>query len=163
MEVIHIPESYAGSEVSLNQLIDWFNNVMFEDDDLMLSEEGITNDILDVLTVYKQETNSSWSGGTYYLFGQIPTNPDDPITCERLQKSVDATNMRYKDYGVPYNSFEAASIEQSYRHFSNLQRLLQFYYYDYPDEICYRPGRKGYIATMAAYMIRNPPPPPHSL
>ena len=160
MEITYTPDAYLGKEPSLNQLIDWFDNVTHEDSDLTLSDEGITNDILDVLTVYKQEANLSYSSGMYYLYGQIQTSPDDPITYEKLQEALEEPNKRFREYGGPCNSFEAASIERSRRDFSNLQRLLQFYYYDYPDEICYRPGGKGYVEAYAEFISRNPPSPP---
>ena len=41
--------------------------------------------------------------------------------------------------------------ENTNRRFNNLQRLLQFYYYDYPDEICYRPGGSGYQAAFESF------------
>jgi hypothetical protein len=148
MEITKTPEAFLGKEPCLDQLIAWFENVGKEE---KLDEEGITADILEVLSVYKSDTESKWSDGKYYLKGQIPLCSNEAITQGQMQSAIDEDNQRLQDYGGPCNSFEAASIEHSNRRFNNLQRLLQFYYYDYPDEICYRPGGSGYQAAFESF------------
>ena len=148
MEIAKTPEAFVGKEPCLDKLIAWFENVGKEE---KLDEEGITADILEVLSVYKSDTESKWSDGKYYLKGQIPLCSNEAITQGQMQSAIDEDNQRLQDYGGPCNSFEAASIEHSNRRFNNLQRLLQFYYYDYPDEICYRPGGSGYQAAFESF------------
>ncbi len=80
------------------------------------------------LTDYIADTNQSWANGKYYLFGQISTGMNDPLTNELLETAIDAFYQKMIDYGQPYNQFEANSIDRSIAVFRNLLYLLQKYY-----------------------------------
>jgi hypothetical protein len=80
------------------------------------------------LTDYIGDTNQSWAKGKYYLLGQISTGMNDPLTNELLKTAIDAFYRRSKEYGQPYNQFEANSIERSIDVFRNLLYLLHKYY-----------------------------------
>jgi len=92
------------------------------------------------LTEYIATSKSSWSKGKFYLFGQLPTDLDTPLTNELLQKAIDVNIQRGIEYGAPANSFEAASIHRSEQIFQNLLYLLGRYY-RHPYELMelYRP------------------------
>jgi len=143
------PSDQIGKELSLNQLIVWFNNVKKEID----LDIYIQPDMLNVLDEYKKDSESTWSNGKYYQYGQIPTHPDDAITQKTLQIAIDTNSTRLYEYGGPCNSFEADSISNSEKSFTNLLKLLDFYYYRY-NEIIYAPEGPGYKKALEAWTDR---------
>jgi hypothetical protein len=80
------------------------------------------------LNEYVATTKQPWSSGAYYLFGQLLTSFDAPLTNELLQEAIRTDARRKIDYGSPCNSMEAASINHNIRVFHNLLYLLQRYY-----------------------------------
>jgi hypothetical protein len=80
------------------------------------------------LNEYIATTKQPWSNGAYYLFGQLLTNFDTPITNELLQEAISTDARRRIEYGGACNSMEAASINHNIRVFHNLLNLLQRYY-----------------------------------
>jgi hypothetical protein len=80
------------------------------------------------LNEYVATTKQPWSNGGYYLFGQLLTNFDAPLTNELLQQAIATDARRRIEYGGPCNSMEAASINHNIRVFHNLLYLLQKYY-----------------------------------
>jgi ligand-binding sensor protein len=46
----------------------------------------------------------------FYLGGQILMKYDDEISLNNIENVSQISNQREKEYGVPYNSFEASSI-----------------------------------------------------
>ena len=150
---IKIPETPTreiGKELSLNAMIDWFNNAS-EDIELSLY---IQPDVLKALDEYKKDAESTWSNGKYYLYGQIPLDCDVPITQNLLQSAINENNTRFNEYGGPCNSFEAASIACSENRFTNLLKLLDFYYNKY-DEIAYAPGGPRYEMAFESWTDRH--------
>jgi hypothetical protein len=93
------------------------------------------------LKEYMATTQSSWSMGKYYLFGQLHTDMNAPITCELLQEAIDLNARRRIEYGVPCNALEVHSIAYSESVFRNLIELLQKYY-QHPYDLMemYKPG-----------------------
>ena len=150
---IRIPETPTreiGKELSLNAMINWFNNAS-KDIELDLY---IQPDVLKALDEYKKDAETTWSNGKYYLYGQIPIDCDVPITQNLLQSAIDENNKRFNEYGGPCNSFEAASIACSEKRFTNLLKLLDFYYNKY-DEIAYAPGGPGYEKALESWTDRH--------
>jgi hypothetical protein len=149
---IKIPETpirEIGKELSLNAMIDWFSNVSKEFE----LDIYIQPDVLKALDEYKKDANILLNG-KYYLYGQIPIDCDTPITQNLLQSAIDENNKRFNEYGGPCNSFEAASIACSENRFTNLLKLLDFYYNKY-DEIAYAPGGPGYIVAYNDWTNRH--------
>jgi len=133
---IKIPETPAreiGKELSLNAMIDWFNNARkYVNLDLYIHA-----DVLKVLDEYKKVVESTWSGGKYWLYGQITMDADTPITQNLLQSAIDQNIKAIKQ--IPDNSWGAGAMSNSsQRHFTNLLKLLDFYYNKY-DEIAHAP------------------------
>ena len=129
---IKIPETPAveiGKELSLNQLIEWFK---FASEDIDL-DSYINSNVLNVLNEYKMDSESTWSNGKYYLYGQIPIYSDEAITQNILQSALNASIERFQEYGGPCNSFEAASIAINEKRFTNLLILIEFYYNKYKE------------------------------
>ncbi len=150
---IKIPETPTreiGKELSLNAMIDWFSNVSKEFE----LDIYIQPDVLMALDEYKKDAETAWVKGKYYLYGQIHIDCDTPITQNLLQLAIDENNKRLIDYGGPCNSFEAASIECGKNRFSNLLKLLDFYYNKY-DEIAYAPGGPGYEMAFESWTDRH--------
>lgn len=80
------------------------------------------------LTEYVATTKQPWANGAYYLFGQLLTDFDAPLTNELLQTAIDTNSRRMTEYGAPCNFLEANSINHNIRVFHNLLYLLQKYY-----------------------------------
>lgn len=57
--------------------------------------------------------------GRFYLGGQLKMNPNDVINLDSIEKVREICRKRFIEYGVPCNSFEAASIYQSDRELEN--------------------------------------------
>jgi len=138
-----------GKELSLNAMIDCFNNISKE----IELDVYIQPDVLNALDEYKKDANILLHG-KYYLYGQIPIDCDTPITQNLLQSAIDENNKRFAEYGGPCNSFEAASIACSEKRFANLLKLLDFYYNKY-NEIYYAPGGPGYILALKEWTDRH--------
>lgn len=151
---IRIPETPTreiGKELSLNAMIYWFNNAS---NDIEL-DLYIQPDVLKALDEYKKDAEGlPRSDGIYYLYGQIPIDCNVPITQNLLQSAIDENNKRFNEYGGPCNSFEAASIACSENRFTNLLKLLDFYYNKY-DEIAYAPGGPGYEKAFELWTDRH--------
>ena len=145
-----VPMDQIGMEPSLNKLIDWFKEVSEEMD----LDEYIEPNVREVLNEYKKNSETEWSKGEYYLYGQVLTDPDSPITRELLQNAIDTNSRRSQEYGGPCNSFEAASMAHSDQLFSNLLQLLGFYYITY-NEISYAPGGAGYKGALKLWNDSN--------
>ena len=131
-------------------MINWFNNASI---DIEL-DLYIQPDVLQALDEYKKDAETTWSNGKYYLYGQIPIDCDVPITQNLLQSAIDENNKRFNEDGGPCNSFEAASIACSEKRFTNLLKLLDFYYNKY-DEIAYAPGGPGYEKALESWTDRH--------
>lgn len=78
-----------------------------------------------VLSEYLIDTKSTWSGGKYYLGGQIKLDPDDVIT-DALVKKV---NEIYSKPSEMYycNSAEMASIWRATRQMSEMTNIVERY------------------------------------
>ena len=116
---------------SLRQLNDYITR-KFKND---FADENIV-----ALTEYIAISKSLWAKGKFYLFGQLPTDLDTPLTNELLQEAIDVNIQHGIDYGVPANYLEAASMHHSEQVFQNLLHLLRRYY-QHPYELMeqYRP------------------------
>ena len=106
------------NEPSLNTLILYFAT----NPDYLLQPE------FTVLNEYHKNSLEPWSNHKYYLYGQLSTCPDTPISNELLQSAVEVNRERSKKYGGPCNSFEAASIMTQDTLFTNLLKVLCIYY-----------------------------------
>ena len=78
-----------------------------------------------VLSEYLIDTKSTWSGGKYYLGGQIKLDPDDVIT-DALVKKV---NEIYSKPSEMYycNSAEMASVWRAIRQMSEMTNIVERY------------------------------------
>ena len=134
-----VPDECVGKEPSLNMLREY------------VAEDIITfpPEILGVLDEYIKV--SKWANGSYYLYGQLMTRPDEPITRKKLTDAIDENNRRHLEYGGPCNMLEQLSIMSSEKNFHDLLKILEMYY----DEISYRPGGSGYKQSMASFAQRN--------
>ena len=79
----------------------------------------------DVLNEYLEDTKSTWSKGQFYLGGFIKMNPDDEITLKKIEEVKIIRDQRYKEYGGPCNSWEAASIWRSERQLDEIELLVK--------------------------------------
>jgi hypothetical protein len=80
------------------------------------------------IETYLNDTTANYSGGHYWLKGQLHMLPDAKITEEKIQKAIEIDNMRIAEYGGPCNGMEAASINHHNYKFENLQKVLKKYY-----------------------------------
>jgi hypothetical protein len=103
---------------TLNKLIEFTLN----DDTERAIFEGCKTD---VLNEYLADTKSTWSNGTFYLGGFIKMNPDDEITLKKIEEVKIIRDQRYKEYGGPCNSWEAASIWRSERQLDEIELLVK--------------------------------------
>jgi hypothetical protein len=81
----------------------------------------------DVLNEYLQDTNSTWSKGTFYLGGFIKMKPDDEITLKKIDEVKIIREKRYIEYGGPCNSAEMASIWRSERQLAEIEGVVKKY------------------------------------
>lgn len=81
----------------------------------------------DVLNEYLQDTNSTWSKGTFYLGGFIKMKPDDEITLKKIDEVKITREKRYIEYGGPCNSAEMASIWRSERQLAEIEGVVKKY------------------------------------
>ena len=128
--------SIAQSNPTLNDLI-WLvkeHNDYFTDLDLA------------VLDYYEKSAKNA-SNRSYYLYGQVPISPDEPITPELLLQADDMTSDRFHEYGGPVNSFEASSIRHSKTLYQNLILIIERYESVY-HELMYAPGT-GFLFLQA--------------
>lgn len=78
-----------------------------------------------VIQEYSIDIKSTWSGGKYYLGGQIKLDPDDIITDVLLKKVNDMYSDPSKlDY---CNSAEMASIWRAIRQMSEMTNIVERY------------------------------------
>ena len=86
------------------------------------AEIAVYNANTSVLHTYLDNTKSSWSGGKYYLGGQIELGLDDEITNELIAKA-------WKEFGDSYacNSAEMASIWRSERQLGEIETIVKKY------------------------------------
>ena len=106
------------SEPSLYELYDFIqmNHNLFDQNEKRYVEE------------YIDDTSSKYSGGHYWLKGQIRMLPTEQITEEKIQKAIEIDKKRIAEYGGPFNGMEAASINNHNNKFENLQKVLKKYY-----------------------------------
>ena len=81
-----------------------------------------------VLIDYKREVKLPYTEGRFFLYGQLLTNPDIPITRSLLQKAIEAERKKAQEYGYTENLYEAGSINRVAKLFSDLMELLEMYY-----------------------------------
>lgn len=106
------------SEPSLYELYDFIqmNHNLFDQNEKRYVEE------------YIDDTSSKYSGGHYWLKGQLHMLPTEQITEEKIQKAIEIDKKRIAEYGGPFNGMEAASINNHNNKFENLQKVLKKYY-----------------------------------
>ena len=113
----------------------YFNNLqLFEkeislEDIFVLHAEGFyENADLNAKLIYDiiKDLNSTWSTGQYYLFGNTKIDPDTKITTELIKLAETIDENRYKEYGDPCNSFEAASIQRTHNNFKDLCEIIHY-------------------------------------
>jgi hypothetical protein len=92
------------------------------------------------LTEYIDDSKRAWAYGRYYLFGQLHTDLDTPLTNDLLREAINLNTERAIEYGGPCNHLEASSMHHSEEVFQNLLHLLRRYY-QHPYELMelYRP------------------------
>jgi len=78
-----------------------------------------------VIKEYLEDVKSSWSGGKYWLGGQLGIKPDDPITESLLSKADKLLNAASCDYFC--NSAEMASVWRAQRQFKEINTIIQRY------------------------------------
>ena len=78
-----------------------------------------------VMQEYLEDIKSSWSGGKYWLGGQLGIRPDEPITPTLLSKADKLLNAASCDYFC--NSAEMASVWRSQRQFAEITNIVQRY------------------------------------
>lgn len=80
------------------------------------------------IEAYINDTTANYSGGHYWLKGQIHMMPNEKITEEKIQKAIEIDNKRIAEYGGPCNAMEAASMNNHNNKFEHLQKVLKKYY-----------------------------------
>jgi hypothetical protein len=106
------------SEPSLYELYEFINNNhnLFDQNEKRYVE------------AYIDDTTSKYSGGHYWLKGQLHMLPTEQITEEKIQKAIEIDKKRMDEYGGPCNGLEAASMNNHNNKFENLQKVLKKYY-----------------------------------
>ena len=74
-----------------------------------------------------RQTLESWSGGKYYLGGQLQLSLKDKISAETIQTVKDISMERCRKYGGPCNSSEDASMRRSENQLKIIENLLVLY------------------------------------
>lgn len=120
-------------QLSLNALIEWFNKFS-KVYDFSKYQKNIYS-----LYVYEDFCRQY---GNYYLYGQVPTSPDKPITFSMLQEAYDANCKKLKDVGSRH-SYEISSAKSSEETFRNLILSIELYHKMY-IEITYVHGGSGF-------------------
>ena len=78
-----------------------------------------------IIQKYIDDTKSSWSGGKYYLGGQIKLDPNEPITPELFKKAWKPfLDGSCDDY---CNSFEYASIITAKNGLTSIDKIVGKY------------------------------------
>ena len=93
-----------------------------------LNRELFNEDEQKYLALYINDTKGKYSGGNYWLKGQLPMTPGDEITQSKLLEAEEIDKRRLAEYGGPYNPLEAASIRHHNYKFEHLQQVLSKYY-----------------------------------
>ena len=99
---------------SFNQLV---NFVSKDETEVIIINETVIQE-------YVEDIKSSWSGGKYYLGGQIKLDPNDSITDALLEK-VHKINHDPNMYVC--NSAEMASVFRARRQLSEISRIVARY------------------------------------
>lgn len=118
---------------SLYELYDYIN--VYRD----LIEEDEKRCILAYLT----DINAQYSGGCYWLKGQLRMLPDEQITEERIQKAIELDTQRMNEYGSPCNAMEFSSVNFHNKKFENLQKVLEKYYESMEEEMLRPPDKSN--------------------
>ena len=131
-------ENVDNIPLSLNALIERFNEFRKCSDFWDYQEY---QKIIYSLHVYKDFCTQY--KGDYYLYGQVPTSPDKPITFSMLQEAYDANCKKLTEYGGPCNFCEISRAKSSEETFRNLILSIELYHKMY-IEITYAPGGSGF-------------------
>jgi hypothetical protein len=78
-----------------------------------------------IIQKYIDDSKSSWSGGKYYLGGQIKLDPNEPITPELFKKAWKPFLDGSCDYYC--NSFEYASILNARSGLCSIAKIVEKY------------------------------------
>ena len=105
-------------EPSLYELRDFMNS----------NRDCFNEDETKCVALYLGNTIEKYSGGKYWLKGQIQMTPEDKITNDKLLEAEEIDKRRFSEYGGPCNGWEAASLREHNYKFENLQKTLQKYY-----------------------------------
>ena len=137
---IKLPTLYnssVGNEPSLRVLLDFYN----KNPSIIMQKPMIST----VLEKYERFvrlhseiglhlTSSYYKPNHYYLYGNMLVDIETQVTNELLQECIEITRKRYKEHGGPTNSFEAASMENTYNEFLKYIELIQMYYSHLEEE-----------------------------
>ena len=106
------------TEPSLYELYDFikYNRDLFDQNEIRCVE------------AYINDTTTNYSGGHYWLKGQLHLLPTEQITEEKIQKAIEIDNKRMAEYGGPCNGMEAASMNNHNNKFENMKKVLKKYY-----------------------------------
>jgi hypothetical protein len=99
---------------TFNQLVNFVSN---DETEVIIINETVIQE-------YVEDIKSSWSGGKYYLGGQIKLDPNDSITDALLEK-VHKINHDPNMYVC--NSAEMASVFRARRQLSEISRIVARY------------------------------------
>ena len=100
---------------TLNDLV---NFTPMNESEILINKETVIQE-------YLEDIKSSWSGGKYWLGGQLGIRPNDPITPTLLSKADKLLNEASCDYFC--NSAEMASVWRSQRQFKEINGIVQRY------------------------------------
>jgi hypothetical protein len=111
-----MPQYFCEKEVSLE-------DIFFLHKEGFYDNTGLNANLIDEII---KDINLSWSKGQYYLYGNINIDPDTKITHELINFTDTYVKNKYKEYGDPCNSFEAASIQRTHNNFKDLCQIIHY-------------------------------------
>ena len=132
---------------SLNEL-QYFIQMLQNTDDKSLIDmynkmiETCTNDPNNIIEKYLNNSKKSYYNGKYYLGGQLPLDPEDKISPDKIQEYKNIVKTK----GGPTNSSEASSMFRSGQELKTIENLI-YHYIKIMTHIKFRPGGEGMILS----------------
>ena len=142
-----VPEEFINKEPCLNdlkQFIEEYSSILNENPDLKLGVNG-----------YIKDTTESCLKGKYYLLGQLPLLPSEPITNKILYEAIEVEERKREEYGGPCHQAEVWGLEKHSKWFTSIKNLITVYY-DIKMEEYYEPGKgEGYMKAKESFEKRQ--------
>ena len=118
-----VPPEWVGNEPSM-EMLEIFTNIHYLS--IFKDEPDLRNVVIE--SIQFAETQKRIKNKHYYLYSQLLTSINEPLTNKLLQKAIDENKCKLREYGQPINNSDIIYFRFHTTRFLHLIKIINLYY-----------------------------------